>query len=239
MIRTKYWLSVLAISVILLTGSLANTPVALADEDDDDDDDENDENDKRQKKNQVWTGDGPPPDRLGKIGDGYIDNSSENCDFYINTAQMTWTFVKELCGASSTGPTGAEKPISIGGALPSTITTQPCSNSAAGSFTSLDGPAVLHSDGTVKVQDTTGSFVTLNSAFGSLPAGVWHDIEVAEHIVTSFPENCFGGPHSAFINETLIACAVADTGDVFCVNAFVSNGNLMTGIGHLKAMLYN
>ena len=38
--RTKYWLSILAVSVVLLTGSLAVNPIAIADDDDDDDDDD-------------------------------------------------------------------------------------------------------------------------------------------------------------------------------------------------------
>jgi len=39
MIKTKYWLSILAISVVLIAGSLAVSPIAIADDDDDDDDD--------------------------------------------------------------------------------------------------------------------------------------------------------------------------------------------------------
>ena len=40
--RTKYWLSILAVSVVLLTGSLAVNPIAIADDDDNDDDDDDD-----------------------------------------------------------------------------------------------------------------------------------------------------------------------------------------------------
>jgi len=40
MTKTKYWLSILAVSVVLIAGSLAVSPIAIADEDDDDDDDE-------------------------------------------------------------------------------------------------------------------------------------------------------------------------------------------------------
>jgi len=40
MIRTKFWLSILAISVVLIAGSLAVSPIAIADDDDDDDDDD-------------------------------------------------------------------------------------------------------------------------------------------------------------------------------------------------------
>jgi len=38
MIKTKYWLSILAVSVVLIAGSLAVSPIAIADDDDDDDD---------------------------------------------------------------------------------------------------------------------------------------------------------------------------------------------------------
>ena len=38
--KTKYWLSILAISVVLIAGSLAMSPIAIADDDDDDDDDD-------------------------------------------------------------------------------------------------------------------------------------------------------------------------------------------------------
>ncbi len=40
MTRTKYWLSILAISVVLIAGPLAVNPIAIADDDDDDDDDD-------------------------------------------------------------------------------------------------------------------------------------------------------------------------------------------------------
>jgi len=43
--RTKYWVSVLAVSVVLLAGSLAINPIAIADDDDDDDDNDNDDDD--------------------------------------------------------------------------------------------------------------------------------------------------------------------------------------------------
>jgi len=38
MIKTKYWLSILAISVVLIAGSLAVSPIAIADDDNGDDD---------------------------------------------------------------------------------------------------------------------------------------------------------------------------------------------------------
>ena len=40
MTKTKYWLSILAVSVVLIAGSLAVSPIAIADDDDDDDDDD-------------------------------------------------------------------------------------------------------------------------------------------------------------------------------------------------------
>jgi len=36
MTKTKYWLSLLAISVVLVAGSLVVSPIAIADDDDDD-----------------------------------------------------------------------------------------------------------------------------------------------------------------------------------------------------------
>ncbi len=39
MTKTKYWLSLLAVSVVLIAGSLAFSPIAIAGDDDDDDDD--------------------------------------------------------------------------------------------------------------------------------------------------------------------------------------------------------
>jgi len=44
MTKTKYWLSILAISVVLIAGSLAVSPTAIAGGDDDDDDDDDDGN---------------------------------------------------------------------------------------------------------------------------------------------------------------------------------------------------
>jgi len=43
MTKTKYWLSLLAISVVLVAGSLAVSPTAIAGGDDDDDDDDDDD----------------------------------------------------------------------------------------------------------------------------------------------------------------------------------------------------
>jgi len=40
MIKTKYWLSLLAISVVLVAGSLAVSPIAIAGDDEDDDDED-------------------------------------------------------------------------------------------------------------------------------------------------------------------------------------------------------
>ena len=43
MTKPKYWLSILALSVVLIAGSLAVGPVAIADDDDDDNGDDCDE----------------------------------------------------------------------------------------------------------------------------------------------------------------------------------------------------
>ena len=163
MIKTKYWLSVLALSVVLLTGSLAINPIAIADGDDDDDDDD----DKKKKK-----------------------------------------------GA------GAEIPISLGlNNLNRKI--KDCPDSSEG-WPAASGAVVLLSDGTVKIPSAAGGFKIADLAFGSLPAGVWHDIEgSADNNIQ--PEGCFAG-EPRFEIESMSACAVADTGDVFCVSGFVNNG---------------
>ena len=90
---------------------------------------------------------------------------------------------------------------------------------------------VLLSDGTVKVPSPTGGYTTPDPLFGSLPAGVWHDIEVQTYSFRFTPEGCFfpapndpnnPDPDPASHRETLIACAVADTGDVYCVDGKVN-----------------
>ncbi|MBM2851833.1 MAG: hypothetical protein HW420_380, partial [Candidatus Nitrosotenuis sp.] len=55
--------------LVLISGAFTTSlPFAFADSDDD----QHDGN--PAKKNRVWTGDGPPPPKLGKVGDLYIDN---------------------------------------------------------------------------------------------------------------------------------------------------------------------
>jgi len=115
----------LILSVILFSGVIAVQPFAFADDDDEEeeceglegkekeeceeeDEKDDEEDDKDNKKHKVFTGDGPPPDKLGEIGDGYIDNSSDDCDFYIKTAKKTWTFTQILCAEPGTGPAGAD-----------------------------------------------------------------------------------------------------------------------------------
>ncbi len=85
----------LAVAALFTSGIAAGVPV-FADGDDDKDD-------KKKKKNKVLTGEGPPRDKLGKKGDGYIDNASENCDYYIKTAKKTWTLSETLCEDPGTG----------------------------------------------------------------------------------------------------------------------------------------
>ena len=50
MTKTKFWLSILAISVVLVAGSLAVSPIAIADDDDEEDDDKDDDKRKRPKE---------------------------------------------------------------------------------------------------------------------------------------------------------------------------------------------
>jgi len=59
-------------------------------------------------RNKVLTGDGPPPDKLGNIGDIYIDNESDDFDIYENIGKNIWVLTGNLRG--STGPQGDDGP---------------------------------------------------------------------------------------------------------------------------------
>jgi len=126
------------------------------------------------------------------------------------------------------GSSGSEMPISIGMGETRNVSVNDCPQSAGSLTDTSGGPVVLLSDGTVKALDITGSLVTLDPLFGSLPAGVWHDIDLGFHSIREVPAGCFGA-FPADNSEFLSACAVADTGDVFCVNGNVANGALTFG----------
>lgn len=151
----------LILSVILLSGVIAVQPFAFADDDEEEEceglegkekeecEEENEkddeEDDKDNKKHKVFTGDGPPPDKLGEIGDGYIDNSSDDCDFYIKTAKKTWTFTQILCAEPGTGPAGADGATGPAGADGSGCTVT--QNVGSATITCDDGSTATVFDG--------------------------------------------------------------------------------------------
>jgi len=103
---------------------------------------------------------------------------------------------------------------------------------SAGTNVFVEGSPVILSDGTVKVpsgEDRSGAvgFTTLNSQFGSLPAGVWHDIE-GFYAIQANPEGCQFPTQKAFSDEIITACAIAGNGDMYCVDAGIQNG-IFTG----------
>ena len=101
------WVIPVLASILFLSVFAATAP-AFADEDDDDDDDDDNNSG---KKNKVLTGDGPPPDKLGKIGDIYIDNESDDFDIYEKTGKKTWKQTGNLRGdTGATGPQGDDGP---------------------------------------------------------------------------------------------------------------------------------
>jgi len=106
----KTWSKLVMFVAMVALFSSAAVSMVPAYADDDDDDKEK----KGKKKHEVYTGDGPPNEKLGKNGDGYIDNESNDCDFYIKTGKKTWTFVQTLC-AENTGPPGPPGPAGPGG----------------------------------------------------------------------------------------------------------------------------
>lgn len=71
---------------------LISQPLAFADSDDDQ------HEGKVNKKNRVWTGDGPPLPKLGKVGDLYIDNHNGSYNIYKKTSKNTWTDVIDIQG---------------------------------------------------------------------------------------------------------------------------------------------
>ena len=96
MTKITHQLFIFAIATILLTGTISANPTAFADNDDDD----------KKKKNKVLTGDGPPPKKLGKTGDLYIDNESDNFDIYEKTGKKTWELTGTMKGPA--GPQGIQ-----------------------------------------------------------------------------------------------------------------------------------
>ena len=68
MTSKTYWLSIVAISAVLITGSLAVSPIAIADDDDDDDDD--DDGDATMKFNCNGVGFFFTPNALGQVSTG-------------------------------------------------------------------------------------------------------------------------------------------------------------------------
>ncbi len=113
-------------------------------------------------------------------------------------------------------------PISLGSGFIKKL-ARPCPSSDDERIQVDGGAVVLLSDGTVKVSSFAGGFTTPDPLFGSLPAGVWQDIEVEEYSFSSEPEGCSG---PAFTSELMFACAVASNGDVYCVDGKVNDGVL-------------
>ena len=93
----------LAVFSLLSSGAMSSIP-AFADSDDDQHDG------KVNKKNRVWTGDGPPLPKLGKVGDLYIDNHNDTYNIYKKTGKNTWTDVPNIQGAGTSGPQGETGP---------------------------------------------------------------------------------------------------------------------------------
>ena len=92
------------------------------------------------------------------------------------------------------------------------------------------GAVVLLSDGTVKVPSATGGFTTPGPEFGSLPGDVvWHDIEVRDYEFSSAPKDCAFPGDLGFREETIVACAIAGNGDVYCVDGSSRDGTLLSG----------
>ncbi len=83
----------LTIAVVLVLGTLtANYAHAETGKDDNDHD------------HKILIGDGPPPSKLGKLGDMYIDDKSPSFQFYLKTSKDSWTLKGSIVGTP--GPAG-------------------------------------------------------------------------------------------------------------------------------------
>lgn len=58
------------------------------------------------KRGKVIAGMGPPPDKLGKIGDLYIDKLGDDLDLYHKVAKKSWEKITSLGGTGTQGPQG-------------------------------------------------------------------------------------------------------------------------------------
>lgn len=108
---------VLLLALTLATGTLVPS-LAFADSDDDQHDG------KVNKKNRVWTGDGPPLPKLGKVNDLYVDNANSDLTLYEKTAKNTWTDIGTFQGPpgndgapGAQGPPGSIGPIGLTGPI--------------------------------------------------------------------------------------------------------------------------
>jgi hypothetical protein len=121
---------------------------------------------------------------------------------------------------------GSAIPISLGTHSQIIRNVNPCRDSSDVRTEASQG-LVLLSDGTVRVPNAAGGFTSHGAEYGSLPAGVWHDIEGSWNF-SERPDGCFTGfPASSF--EFLDACAVNGAGDMYCAKGGSRDGVLITG----------
>jgi len=132
--------------------------------------------------------------------------------------EQIWEAIHNL---ETAGSSGSEMPISLGS--DSMFRSVVDCRFTPGSLSTVTGFPVLLSDGTVMVPSPTGGFIALNPDFGSLPTGVWHDIE-GVYDSRSNPAGCNFSSERASDRESIRACAVADTGDVYCINGQIGAG---------------
>jgi len=119
-----------------------------------------------------------------------------------------------------TGSGGSDESISVGNPGVGRLSND-CNNSED-STTNVFGGVILLSDGTVKIPSIAGGYI-VDPSFGSLPAGGWHDIE-GEYQLGIVPENCRNLGDAATSRVDFRACAVNNSGDVWCVDEVIING---------------
>jgi len=211
------------LGTILLSSVIGSNLSAFAASDDDQHDGH------PQSKNRVWTGDGPPPDKLGHKNDLYIDNSSPNHTVYEKTSKTTWVQRGDYLGGSGTpgpqgpiGPSGPAGPQGPQGEKGDTGATGP---QGPIGLTGPIGPAGVSILGVVI---ENGELIVLLSNGNSVNAG---SVLGPGSIIPSFTINPLSGPRGTLTQITTYDHTPTASTVVF----FDSNDNGLHDVGEALA----
>lgn len=118
-------------------------------------------------RNEVLTGDGPPPKKLGKIGDVYLDTHNSKLDYYVKIAKKQWEFRGSVTEGAQ-GPQGEAGPLGEGCTIESNSdgsATITCGNTSAiipKGTQGEQGPPGVPCEGCVDTNSIADNSVTLS-----------------------------------------------------------------------------